>query len=335
MRLFCVRPIDNSHHTELSSSCFLIQLTVNTILELMMEHTNHPAVIKGMRRLRYADIEEEVRDARQSPYRWWFEYLQLSKDYWWVCQQAGDTLDADLKSMWEDFGDVHNTNFVNWWIKRGRGLFAEQVSLPKVRKLDGDKNNLSLNQQNYLVLEIPLNLTERTISRQVLALLREEPNRQIKRKSEAKRPLAKLIGIRQSVIRDARDIWCLNQVVQNAKTPNSIIGKPFDTMTTQQIGIAFRLVRSCLPKFTDGEEVERKKRNGMKVAVSRMVHRANSLIANAEIGVFPSFAPVEKRLRWTEQQQIELDAAIERGEWQPIAITMNIDYFRKMYERTK
>jgi hypothetical protein len=64
-----------------------------------------------------------------------------------------------------------------------------------------------------------------------------------------------------------------------------------------------------------------------------MVHRANSLIANAEIGVFPSFAPVEKRVRWTEQQQIEFDAAIERGEWQPEA--MNIDNFRNRFERPK
>lgn len=298
-----------------------------------MEQTYQPVVLKGTRRLRYADIEEEVRDARQSPYRWWFEYLQLSKDYWWVCQQKGDTLDAELKKMYEDFGDVHNTNFVNWWIKRGRTIFAEKVSLPKVRKIDSDKSNLSANQQNYLVLEIPLNLTERTISRQVLALLREEPNRQIKRKSEAERPLAKLIGIRQSVIRDARDIWCVNEIVKNAKHPNAIIGKPFNTMTTQQIGIGFRLVRSCLPKFTDGEEVERKKRNGMKVAVSRMVHRANALIANAEIGNFPSFDEVVPRLRWTDEQQKELDAAVERGEWQPPA--MDIEYFRKKFDRPK
>lgn len=298
-----------------------------------METNNQTPVIKGMRRLRYADIAEEVRDALNSPYRWWFEYLQLSKDYWWVCQQNGNTLDADLKKMWIDFGDVHNTNFPNWWTKRGRYLFAEQVALPKVRKIDGDKNNLSANPQNYLVVEIPLNMTERTITRQVLALLREEPNRQIKRASHAKRPLAKLIGIRKAVIYDARDIWCLNQIIQNAKKPNSTLGKPFNTMTTQQIGIAFKLVQTCMPKFTDSEEVERKKRNGMKVAVSRMIHRANALIANAEIGIFPSFAPVEKRLRWTDEQQLALDAAIERGEWQPPA--MDIEYYRKKCERLK
>ncbi len=298
-----------------------------------METLNQPPVFKGMRRLRYADIQEEVADARQSPYRWWFDYLQLSKDYWWVCQQNGNTLDADLKKMWEHFGDIHNTNFVNWWIKRGRDLFSEQVSLPKVRKIDGDKSNLNPNAQNYLVVEIPLNMTERTITKQVLALLREEPKRKIERKSQANLPLSKLIGIRKAVLHDARDIWCLNQIVQNSKKPNSVLGKPFDTMTTQQIGIAFRLVRTCLPKFTDSEEVERKKRNGMKVAVSRMVHRANALIANAEIGIFPSFAPVVKRERWTEQQQRELDAAIERGEWQLPA--MDIEYFRKKCERLK
>jgi hypothetical protein len=293
--------------------------------------TNQTPVFKGMRHLRYADIQEEVADARQSPYRWWFDYLQLSKDYWWVCQQHGNTLDADLKKMWEYFGDIHNTNFVNWWIKRGRELFAEQVSLPKVRKIDGDKSNLSPNAQNYLVVEIPLNMTERTITRQVLALLREEPNRQIKRNSQAKLPLSKLIGIRKAVLHDAHDIWCLNQLVQNAKKPNSTLGKPFNTMTTQQIGIAFRLVRTCMPKPTDGEEMERKKRNGMKVAVSRMLSRASALIANAEIGVFPSFALVAKRERWTDEQQRELDAALEGGEWQ--ARALDIDYFRRKCER--
>jgi len=295
--------------------------------------TNHSPVFKGMRRLRYADIQEEVADARQSPYRWWFDYLQLSKDYWWVSQHNGKTLDADLRKMWEHFGDIHNTNFVNWWIKRGRELFSEEVSLPKVRKIDGDKSNLSPNGQNYLVVEIPLNMTERTITRQVLALLREEPNRKIERKSQAKLPLAKLIGIRKAVLNDAYDIWCLNQIVQNAKKPNSTLGKPFDIMTTQQIGIAFRLVRSCMPKPTDSIDIERKKRNGMKVAVSRMIHRANALIANAEIGVFPSFTLVEKRERWTEQQKRELDAAIERGEWQ--LRTLDIEYFRNKCTKLK
>ena len=68
----------------------------------------------------------------------------------------------------------------------------------------------------------------------------------------------------------------------------------------------------------------------MKVAVSRMLVRADALIANAEIGKFPSFDKVEPRKRWTEEQQQELDAAIARGEWQPPAI--NIEELRLMFD---
>ena len=77
------------------------------------------------------------------------------------------------------------------------------------------------------------------------------------------------------------------------------------------------LVDNCMPKRTDGEDKERKKRNGMKVAVSRMVIRANALIANAEIGKFPSTEAVAPRKRWTTAQQAALDMAVADGKWRP------------------
>ena len=58
----------------------------------------------------------------------------------------------------------------------------------------------------------------------------------------------------------------------------------------------------------------------MKVAVSRMLTRANALIANAEIGNFPSVEPVAHRKRWTAKQQKALDAAIEAGKWRSPAV---------------
>jgi hypothetical protein len=53
-----------------------------------------------------------------------------------------------------------------------------------------------------------------------------------------------------------------------------------------------------------------KKRTAMKVAVSRMLSQANSLIENVEIGRFPCTDPVNKLPRWTAKQQKELDAAV-------------------------
>lgn len=288
-------------------------------------------VYKGMPRLRYKNTAEELSDAYASPYRLWRDYLRISKDYWWVCQQNGNTLDEDLRKMWEDFGDVYSLNFNDWWRNNGRQLFSEQVRLPAVKQVNSDLSDLSPNYQQNLIVEIPLNLTERTISRQLMAIVRAQPNRQIKRESHAERPLAKLIGIRKKVLRTAHEIWCLNHLVQLAKQEGSSIGVPFNKMTTHQMGVGFRLVRNCMPKAGDGIIFGRKKRNGMKVAVSRMLARADALIANAEIGKFPTFEKVEPRERWTEQHQKELDEAVARGEWQPPDI--DIEYFRKMFDK--
>jgi hypothetical protein len=288
-------------------------------------------VYKGMKRLRYSSSAEEIKDAYHSPYKLWRDYLRISKDYWWVCQQKGDTLDAELKAMYEDFGDVYNLGFNDWWHLKGRKLFSEQVKLPAVKQVESDFSNLSPNPQNHLLVEIPLNLTERTISRQLMKILREQPKRKIKRESHAERPLAKLVGIRKKVLRTAHEIWCLNHLVQLAKKEGSNIGLPFNKMTTHQIGVGFRLVRNCMPKATDGIDAGRKKRNGMKVAVSRMLSRADSLIANAEIGKFPSFETVKPRVRWTDAQQKALDVAVAKGKWQPPDI--DIEEFRKMFDK--
>ncbi len=293
-----------------------------------MENT---VVYKGMKRLRYSSSAEEIKDAYHSPYKLWRDYLRLSKDYWWVCQQKGDTLDAELKAMYEDFGDVYALGFNDWWHQKGRALFAEQVKLPAVKQVSDDFSNLSPNPQHHLVVEIPLNLTERTISRQLMKILRAQPNREIKRVSHAKRPLAKLVGIRKRVLRTAHDIWCVNHLVSLAKQEGSNIGAPFNKMTTHQMGVGFRLVRNCMPRAGDGIEGGRKKRNGMKVAVSRMLNRADTLIANAEIGKFPSFEKIELRERWTDEQQKALNTALANNQWIPPAA--DIEEFRKMFER--
>ncbi len=297
----------------------------------MKDAMENKVVYKGMKRLRYSDRAEEIKDAVHSPYKLWRDYLRLSKDYWWVCKQKGDTLDAELKSMYEDFGDVYELGFNDWWWQKGGVLFAEQVKLPVVKQINDNLTNLSPNPQNHLLVEIPLNLTERTISRQLMKIIRAHKGRKIERVSHAKRPLAKLVGIRKRVLRRAHDIWCLNHLVKLAKQESSAIGAPFNKLTTHQMGVGFRLVPNCMPKKWDGAETGRKKRNGMKVAVSRMITRADALIANAEIGKFPSFDKVEPRKRWTEKQQKEFDLALANNEWMPPDI--DIDDFRKMFEK--
>lgn len=291
--------------------------------------------LKSSPHITYRNEEDELRGALESVQRWWWEYLRLSKDYWWVCQQKGNTLDKELKAMWHDFGDVYRFSFEYWWRHKGREFLLEDVKLPHVKRLDDYFSNVSPTRDNYLIVEIPLNLSERTIARQVLAEIRKHPNRiaatknQRGRISNAIRPLAKLAGVRKDILKRAHEIWCLNHLVKLAKQEGSTIGAPFNKMTTHQMGVGFKLVEKCMPTTGEGILIGRKKRNGMKVAISRMLARADALIANAEIGKFPSFDKVEQRKRWTDEQQKELDAAVARGEWQPPAI--NIEELRLMF----
>ena len=58
--------------------------------------------------------------------------------------------------------------------------------------------------------------------------------------------------------------------------------------------------------------------NGMKVAVSRMLSRANHLVANASVGVFPSVqAPAEPGV-WRRVTEQRLDSALAKGTWRPL-----------------
>lgn len=282
-----------------------------------MEKINEQLVFKGMRRFRYARDEALLNDAVRSPYYWWWAYLRLSKDYWWVCQRHGVADDLRLRAMYSDFGKVYEMTFEQWWVKRGVRLFSEQVALPAVRQLNANDLQLSKELERHLLLEIPVNLTEKTIISQVRKLLRQHPEREVVRKSNAQRKLAKLIGIRQDVIESAYAVWRVHYESRDGRVIQNI-GQVQGAKSFYQIGKELRLVRTCMPAPTDGKELAAKKINGMKVAVSRMLTRANNLIDNAAVGVFPSIQAVREPIIWREVQQKKLAEAIAAGKWRPL-----------------
>ena len=55
----------------------------------------------------------------------------------------------------------------------------------------------------------------------------------------------------------------------------------------------------------------------MRTDQSRSNTFAQNLIANVEIGKFPSKAKVAVEPRWTESQQSKLDLAVSKGQWPP------------------
>jgi len=277
-------------------------------------------IYKGIPGLKAEDRESGAVAAMNSAYYWWFEYLKLSKNYWWLCKEMNVhyAKSPKLIKVGEDFGDVFELGFKEWWIKVGSEIFVEQLDLPAVKQLDAGLSNLSVIQTDKVIVEIPLNMTEQTIKKQVLEIVRNQAQREIRRTTTAKRKLAKIRRIRFDVLETARDIWCLNQIARLAAAG----AKGFEhinpaKLSLYKIGVRVKLVESCMPKGTDSDEVERKKRNGMKVAVKRMLLRADALIANVEIGSFPNFTLPPSVQCWTDPQQQKLDNAVMNGEWQP------------------
>lgn len=291
-----------------------------------MDQQDTAQVFKGMRRFKYVRPDVLLDDAKQSPYFWWWAYLRLSKDYWWVCQLKGKADDPRLRSMYRDFGDVFAMPFEDWWRKQGNDLFAERIAPPEVRELDRINMRLSPGMSSHLLLEIPLNLTEATIIKQLKKLLRNHPSREVERRSSAKRPLAKFTGIRKDLLQIAHVTWQMHWQSRDLSQSYKI-GQVQGSKSLYQIGKELRLVRTCMPVVTDNAERAAKRVNGMKVAVSRMLARANYLAQNAAVGTFPSVQPVAESIVWRSAQQQRMEEAVAAGEWRPLfdaAHTLNV-----------
>jgi hypothetical protein len=73
------------------------------------------------RQRRPFDSESPPQTVIDSPYYWWYQFLQLNKDYAATCKRGGR---GKLSSLYRDFGDVFALDFKAWWTARDH-LFAE------------------------------------------------------------------------------------------------------------------------------------------------------------------------------------------------------------------
>lgn len=282
-----------------------------------MNQQDTQQVFKGMRQFRYQRPDVLLQDAISSAYFWWWTFLRLSKDYWWTCQLNGQANDARLRSMYRDFGNVFDMTFEQWWQRKGSTLFAERIKPPQVRELNPMRLRLSAGVSSHLLLEIPLHLTEVTIIQQVKTLLRQHPKREVQRRSTARRPLAKFTGIRKDLLLIAHQTWQLHAESRDPDKTHKI-GQVQGSMSLYQIGKHMRLVKTCMPVGTDNAERAAKRVNGMKVAVARMLKRAQALMDNAAVGVFPCVLPLAERVVWRRSQQQAMAEAVAQGQWQPL-----------------
>lgn len=271
---------------------------------------------KGIDGFTSANHYELLQMAASSSYRWWFEYLRLSKDYWWLCKQKGKTLDPDFKKMWESFGDVFEVDFGEWFVKRGYAIFQQTVAPPKVELMRSmETTHAHMKDETKIILSVPIDISEKTLKKQFLDLIQSIEKRQV-RKGKADYSLLKVKGVRKQVLEKAHAVWFerFNQSYMREHQPELAT-----KLDMYEIGERLSISPAHNRRAGEHERDRILKERVMRVAVNRMHHRAEALIANVEMGRFPSYDPVSvKKKRWTKEQQAQLDKAVESGKWKPL-----------------
>lgn len=131
----------------------------------------------------------------QSAYYFWWAFLRLHEGYTETCKNGGR---GKYKALYQDFSDVHATDFKEWWqlrnadgVTRGAVLFAEPHAPAKVEALSKEQVLELLDkgiEDEVLLISIPMAYSRREISKRLGKVIREHHGRKRgqKRLSESK-----------------------------------------------------------------------------------------------------------------------------------------------------
>jgi hypothetical protein len=227
-------------------------------------------------------LNEEIREAKQTPIYWWFLTLQASDEYLLCCRNLGK---GKLANLYKDFGDVDKKSFAQWWANQGRKIFSERKRLKKVDVIDERRQleRLSIHEDR-LIIEVPLTLRRQTAIRQIGKELKKAYENRVDvdiwQQSTAKRQIIKS-KIRMKTVEMLLNVW----QIRNENL----------TFSNYEIGQKAKIDLDLLARTTDGDQIdEALERRRMTIAVSRYLAQAKNLIANAEMGIFPSLQDPSK-----------------------------------------
>lgn len=274
---------------------------------------------KGLNKYSFDTIEQELTYAWNSIYRYWWSALRCSRDYWWVCQEQGKSLDPDLNRVFKAFGDVHSRTFSDWWRYSARDNFKEEIDPPIVTRIYSAQQleGFQFDDEDWMLFKVPQGIKEAKLIEDFSKLLKNRRNRRNTITPTAAFPINKHRNLQLDVYEKTFSIWL---AVEQSGDLKRI--KTQDGLNFYDLGVKFNV--NSQQVITDPEDPNKqKKRNAMKVAVHRVLAKADSLIANAEIGIFPSEQPIEPPVRWKPSQLKRLEKAISEGAWNPKLMTNN------------
>ena len=262
---------------------------------------------------KYSQLSLEIAAAKRSLYYWWWRYLRLSDDYWWLCQQKGRTVDKEFAATYKLFGDVFTKDFGDWWEMRGSEVFSYKVDPPRVEFIKVKELFYVPDFKWIQPVMVPLHLTKSEILAQLSDLLKYHEPIPLQKAKTTEHEVEDMRGIKKKVLIDAHRVWCLNDAIYRAKNVGAL-DRP-ERLTQYWIGKQLGLDPKPDSSKRVKETIERNERLAMRVKVNRYLMKANNLIANVELGHFPSMKPVPERERWSKKQLADKTAAIQAGQW--------------------
>lgn len=219
-----------------------------------------------------------------SVYYWWFEYLKRHEGYKRFCE----TRKGKYKKLYSDFGDIHayGDDFRQWFYDIGFDLFIEKPLPPtivienNVDKLASDE--ISESDAEYIYAAIPVQNSRKHLLREFnRAITAVKSKREKRGKDMAKGSTAKYPVHRIPYINSLKTYLAVWDASKPGVSATDLYLKFYDPLTDEEI-----ISRSYARNWTDAL-VDRVRKQRYANIVGRARAKANLLIENAAIGVFP------------------------------------------------
>jgi hypothetical protein len=220
---------------------------------------------------------------QKSIYYLWWEFLRRHESYKRTCETKGK---GKYARLYEDFGDVHATDFKTWWSKgeRGARLFSEPAVPMSVAPLKRDElvrlGESDWDSTSLLVVSIPLMLPKRFITQRLTDILRTHHTRKRgqrqHKESRARYPIAKQFNFYS--LQTTLKVWDFRQ-----KNPTMKLWE-----IAQALSFTTSLKASELGKRGHSGFETLAKKNTMGVAVRRKLTQAERIIDGVGESIFPA-----------------------------------------------
>jgi len=250
---------------------------------------------------------------------WWIAYLRASPNYWWICQEEGRCLDPRLVQVWRDFGDLYRyETFTHWWVERGAALFAPaQASLPHVDPVvlpaglallpPADLRRVA---QHLLYVSVEPDVAVQHPRDSLGDALLSLAHYRRRQTQSLRYPLLRMDAKSCRKLIPSYQAHALESYVQAAPATD-----PAHRWGGYEMGQRLALGQALEPGKVTTLAQAKKRQNSIRALFCQAKQGAQAIMANVEIGRFPSRAAVEVVPRWTQSQLKRLAASGWHSRW--------------------